>query len=181
MVSVAPGTVKRTVTRDLDRQQRAIASKEAPPCRDERTHLDGLADADVPLHRNLVERGGNFGWSEREGQHPFGATGVGVNKEMIEPIWEYHHDVGKSITGGTVYRGNSVPELKGMYLYADYVTGKQWALQYDDKEKRVTANRQLQDLSKPILSFGEDEKGEVYYLTTTLDGQGIYKFLSTGK
>jgi glucose/arabinose dehydrogenase len=130
---------------------------------------------------NLVERGGNFGWSEREGQHPFGATGVGVNKEMIEPIWEYHHDVGKSITGGTVYRGNSVPELKGMYLYADYVTGKQWALQYDDKEKRVTANRQLQDLNKPILSFGEDEQGEVYYLTTTLDGQGIYKFLSSGK
>jgi len=130
---------------------------------------------------NLVERGGNFGWSQREGQHPFGAKGIGQNSKMVEPIWEYHHDVGKSITGGTVYRGTTVPELKGMYVYADYVTGKQWALQYDEKEKRVTANRPLQDLNKPILSFGEDEKGEVYYLTTTLDGQGIYKFLSTGK
>lgn len=130
---------------------------------------------------NLVERGGNFGWSQREGQHPFGAKGVGLNKEMIEPIWEYHHDIGKSITGGTVYRGSSVPELAGMYVYADYVTGKQWALQYDEKEKRVTANRALQDLNKPVLSFGEDEKGEVYYLTTTLDGKGIYKFQSTGQ
>jgi glucose/arabinose dehydrogenase len=130
---------------------------------------------------NLVERGGNFGWSQREGQHPFGAKGVGLRKDMIEPIWEYYHDIGKSITGGTVYRGSSVPELKGMYVYADYVTGKQWALKYDEKEKRVTANRALQDLNKPILSFGEDEKGEVYYLTTTLDGKGIYKFLSTGQ
>ena len=130
---------------------------------------------------NLVQRGENFGWSQREGQHPFGSKGVDVNKKMIEPIWEYHHDVGKSITGGTVYRGSAVPELKGMYVYADYVSGKQWALKYDEKEKRVTANRALVDLTKPVLSFGEDEKGEVYYLTATLDGKGIYRFVSTGQ
>ena len=54
---------------------------------------------------------------------------------MIEPIWEYHHDVGKSITGGDVYRGKRLPELDGHYLYADYVTDKIWALKYDEGEE----------------------------------------------
>ena len=61
-----------------------------------------------------------------------GAKGVGVNKGMIDPIWEYHHDVGKSITGGGVYRGKALPELEGYYLCADYVSSKIWALKYDE-------------------------------------------------
>ena len=84
---------------------------------------------------------------------------------MIEPIWEYHHDVGKSITGGTVYRGKRLPELRGLYLYADYVTGSIWALRYDEGKRRVVANRPIRDPNVPVLSFGEDEKGEVYFLT----------------
>ena len=55
---------------------------------------------------------------------PSERKGVGPRPELIEPIWEYyHHDTGKSITGGTVYRGPRLPELDGAYLYADYVTG----------------------------------------------------------
>ena len=96
---------------------------------------------------------------------------------MIEPIWEYHHDVGKSITGGTVYRGKRLPELEGAYLYGDYVTGKIWALRYDDGKKRVVANRPIKDRTLPIYSFGEDEEGEVYFLTQTVTGQGIYRFV----
>lgn len=59
--------------------------------------------------------------------HPFGSKGVGPNEKLIDPIWEYHHDLGKSITGGGVYRGKRLPGLEGSYLYADYVTGKIWA------------------------------------------------------
>ena len=77
---------------------------------------------------NLITKGGNYGWNRREGLHPFGARGTGPRPEFIEPIWEYHHDVGKSLTGGTVYRGKRLPELDGAYLYGDYVTGKLWAL-----------------------------------------------------
>ncbi|MCI0379242.1 MAG: PQQ-dependent sugar dehydrogenase, partial [Gemmataceae bacterium] len=125
---------------------------------------------------NIIERGGNYGWKLRESYHPFMDAGVGVRKDLIDPIWEYHHDVGKSITGGCVYRGKRLPELDGAYLYADYVTAKIWALWYDEGKKRVTANRAIADRRLPILSFGEDETGDVYLMTYSISGQGIFRF-----
>ncbi len=126
---------------------------------------------------NIIVKGGNYGWNLREGLHPFGAKGVGPRPELIDPIWEYyHHETGKSITGGTVYRGPRLPELNGAYLYADYVTGRLWALRYDEPRRRVVENRSIASRGLPVLSFGEDEKGEVYFLTTTVTGQGIYWF-----
>ena len=124
---------------------------------------------------NLIERGGNYGWNLREGQHPFGIPGVEPRANLIEPIWEYHHDIGKSITGGHVYRGKKVPALEGLYLYADYVTGHIWALGYDEKAKRVTRNHRLRQGGFPVYSFGEDEQGEVYVLTSTPDAKGIFR------
>jgi glucose/arabinose dehydrogenase len=126
---------------------------------------------------NLITKGGNYGWNLRESLHPFGAQGVGLRKDLIEPIWEYHHDIGKSITGGHVYRGKRLPELEGAYLYADYVTGRIWALWYDEARQRVVANRPIRDKSLPILSFGEDEQGEAYLLTHTASGKGIHWFV----
>ena len=126
---------------------------------------------------DLIEKGGNYGWNRREGLHPFGARGTGPKPEFIEPIWEYNHDVGKSITGGTVYRGKEFPELEGHYVYADYVSSKIWALKYDPKAKRVVANRPIKDPNKPVLSFGEDEQGELYFLTVAPNGRGIYRFV----
>ncbi len=126
---------------------------------------------------DLIEKGGNYGWNIREAFHPFGMKGSGPKKEFIEPIWEYHHDVGKSMTGGTVYRGKLFPELEGHYIYADYVTSKIWALKYDEKAKRVVANRSIKDPAKPVMSFGEDEQGELYFMTYAPNGRGIYRFV----
>jgi hypothetical protein len=96
---------------------------------------------------------------------------------LIEPIWEYHHDVGKSLTGGVVYRGPRLPELDGAYLYGDYVSNKIWALRYDEDKQRVVANQPIGNPSQLILSFGEDEKGEVYFMTPSAAGKGIYWFV----
>lgn len=126
---------------------------------------------------NLLEKGGNYGWRRRESLHPFADDGTGPKPEFIEPIWEYHHEIGKSITGGFVYRGQERPELQGLYLYADYVTGRLWALKYDEAKKRVVANHPIKDKALPIMSYGEDEKGEVYLLTYSATGKGIYKFV----
>ncbi|QDU22926.1 PQQ-dependent sugar dehydrogenase [Urbifossiella limnaea] len=121
---------------------------------------------------NIIKKGGNYGWNRREAFHPFGGRGVGNNKDMIDPVWEYHHDIGKSITGGTVYRGTKAPELDGHYLYADYVSGRVWALKYDGG--RVVANRPVKWTGAPVYSFGEDERGEQYLLTATTNGRGIF-------
>jgi glucose/arabinose dehydrogenase len=126
---------------------------------------------------NLLEKGANYGWRRRESLHPFGADGTGSPAGYTEPIWEYHHDVGKSITGGHVYRGKALPELDGMYLYADYVSGKLWALKYDEAKKRVVANRPITSKNLPIMSYGEDEDGEVYLMTYAANGKGVYRFV----
>ena len=141
---------------------------------------------------NHVTRGGNYGWKLREGQHTFvvrpnsdrpnipGETPPAAESPvegLVDPIWEYHHKQGRSIIGGSVYRSPRLPELGGHYLYADYISGKLWALKYDEASKRVTANRPLQiGSSLAVMSFGEDAAGEVYCLLATATGQGILRF-----
>ncbi len=115
---------------------------------------------------DIVVKGGNYGWNIREGLHKFAGKTDATPAGMIDPIWEYHHDIGKSITGGHVYRGKRVPELTGKYIYGDYVSKKQWALDYDFENKKVVANYTIphgpvEPLN--IMSYGEDENGEVYF------------------
>jgi glucose/arabinose dehydrogenase len=143
---------------------------------DRKTGVLWASDVGQNLYEEIdhIVAGGNYGWNLREGLHLFGAKGVGPRKDLIEPIWEYHHDVGKSLTGGCVYHGKRLPELEGYYLYADYVTMKHWALKYDPANKRVVENRPIPDPNVPVMSFGEDENGEVYFMTYSPAGKGIY-------
>jgi len=130
---------------------------------------------------NVITKGGNYGWNVREGSHTFGAEGVGPRADLIEPIWEYDHEVGKSITGGYVYRGKRIPELMGAYVYADYVTGKIFALKYNQKAGKVIGDYSIPSDKMPVISFGEDEQGEVYFMIVAANGQGIYRFENSEK
>ena len=115
---------------------------------------------------NIIRSGGNYGWNIREAKHWFRPDGNDADRpDLIDPILEYHHSIGKSITGGSVYRGTRVPELVGKYIYADYVSGLLWALEYDEAAGKVVANYSLTGDKLPVLSFGEDEKGDVYFTT----------------
>ncbi len=128
---------------------------------------------------DIVQRGGNYGWSIREATHLFN-NGQSSNPDSpIDPVWEYDHQVGKSITGGFVYRGDRLEALRGKYLYADFVSGKIWALQYDEGAARVVKNYRIASTGIPVLSFGEDEQGEVYYTIEAANGQGIFRFETT--
>jgi glucose/arabinose dehydrogenase len=127
---------------------------------------------------NVVKRGGNYGWSVREGNHPFGSTLLRDDvSQPIDPVWEYDHQIGKSITGGRVYRGKATPALEGKYLYADYVTGRIWALGYDRETGQVTENLELVSGGIPVLSFGQDAQGEIYYMIASGRGECIYRFV----
>ena len=129
---------------------------------------------------NIVTRGGNYGWNLREGAHTFGKNGADARDDLIEPIWEYDHGVGKSITGGVVYRGKKVAALQGTYVYGDYVSGRMWALKYDAARKKVVSNMAIPSQSKmQSISFGEDEAGEVYFTIVTPNGRGLYHFEAT--
>jgi glucose/arabinose dehydrogenase len=145
---------------------------------DRKTGTLWAADVGQNLYEeiNLIVKGGNYGWKLREGLHPFGKDGSGPRPDLIDPIWEYHHDIGRSVTGGLVYRGTRLPELAGAYLYGDYVTGNIWALRYSDDQKRVVSNRPIPDRKLLLPSFGEDEQGEAYVLTFLPSHQVIYRF-----
>lgn len=115
----------------------------------------------------IITKGGNYGWNVTEGSQPFrrNADLAPDTGPMIDPIIEYSHRHGKSITGGYVYRGTANERLRGAYLYADYVSGHVWAVQQADDE--VSAYRLVLDPAQAggrthITSFGEDEAGEVY-------------------
>ncbi len=146
---------------------------------DKKTGLLWCSDVGQELWEevNVIEKGGNYGWSTREGTHPFGnrkpVEGVGP---LLPPIWEYDHSVGESITGGRVYNSNRVPQLAGKYLYADYVMGSIWALTYDQSTGQTTRNEQVIEKGIPVLAFGEDQQGEVYYMIDSARGKSIYRF-----
>ncbi|MEM7475276.1 MAG: family 16 glycoside hydrolase [Planctomycetota bacterium] len=125
---------------------------------------------------NVIEKGGNYGWSRREGDFPFGnKEQPSLVSEPIGPVWAYDHLAGKSITGGRVYNSDRIAALKGKYIYADYVTGAIWALSYDADAGQATANEQVVAGGVPVLAFGEDQKGEIYYTLANPKDQ-IYRF-----
>ncbi len=68
-----------------------------------------------------------------------------------------------------------MPELVGEYSYADYVSGLLWALEYDEAAGKVVANYSLTGNKLPVMSFGDDEAGDIYF--TTPFGS-LYRFKS---
>ena len=125
---------------------------------------------------DLVTKGGNYGWSVREGAHHYKPGPVGA--QYIEPVMEYahrqnnqsegmfpDHPTGLCVIGGYVYRGEKYPALQGVYLYCDYSPGNIYGLRYDRDAHKVTAHGTLLKQPKSITSFAEDADGEIYALT----------------
>ncbi len=115
---------------------------------------------------NFIEAGspggGNFGWRFFEGMHSYqDSPPSGI--EFIPPVAEYAHDLGCSVTGGVVYRGERLPEFQGIYLYGDYCSQRIWGLTRNAQGNWV--NSVLFEGIGSITSFGEDESGEVYLVT----------------
>ncbi len=108
---------------------------------------------------DIIEKGGNYGWRFREGAHPF-SRDRNPPADLIDPIKEYHHDLGLSITGGYVYRGKSIPSLVGWYIYGDYSSGRIWGLKYENS--KLTADAQMLHSRTQPASFGEGVAGELY-------------------
>jgi len=115
-------------------------------------------------------RGANLGWSQVEGSHCYRK---GCKPERyLAPAIEYDHQTGCSVTGGEVYRGKAIPELDGVYFYADYCTALvrsfRWArgAVYQHWNWKPVLDPEFK--LSTIASFGHDVDGELYLVT--LDG-----------
>ncbi len=141
-----------------------------------------------------VIAGGNYGWNDMEGKFLYDKTnqdglvpdadldgnGVGDHAEANgyqEPLLQYDHQDGKSVTAGFVYRGDAFPELNGKFIFGDFrgpLNLFEGRLLIGDleaglvQELNVAASGvQLPDL---IYSFAEDADGEIYLLGGENDG-----------
>jgi glucose/arabinose dehydrogenase len=109
---------------------------------------------------DLVERGGNYGWNVLEGHECYAAEPCDRSGK-IAPRAVYPTDDGCAVTGGYVYRGDALPELRGWYVYGDFCGGQVWALNTADNSEPVL----LASTGQQIPSFAEGPDGELYLLT----------------
>jgi len=109
---------------------------------------------------DIIEKGGNYGWNVMEGKHCFEPSSGCNQSGLKSPIWEYGRSQGISITGGFVYRGPTLSELTGQYIYADFGTRRVWALNVSNLSKPI--NNQLLQADFNISSFGVDQNNELY-------------------
>src|SRR5262249_36515372 len=108
-----------------------------------------------------IVRGGNYGWNTREGLHCYGAASCASPPGAVEPVVEYDHSQGSSVTGGYVYRGSAMPELFGRCLFGDYGSGKVWSIpsNVDRPAPKVLLT------TSAISSFAQDNAGELYVIS----------------
>jgi len=124
---------------------------------------------------DLVTKGGDYGWSIREGAHHFKPGPPGA--ELIDPVMEYphrenllkeslfpDHGIGLCVIGGYVYRGEKYPSLDGIYIYGDYNLGSFWGFRYDYATHKVTEQGLMLQQTQNMTSFAEDNDGELYVL-----------------
>jgi glucose/arabinose dehydrogenase len=105
----------------------------------------------------------NFGWLRMEGSQCFQSGCDPVAEGLTLPVAEYTHAEGCSITGGAVYRGNSIPEIAGHYFYADWCG--QWVRSFRYSGGELLDHQTRFEDAGQINSFGVDSLGELYLLT----------------
>src|SRR5436190_2266005 len=105
-------------------------------------------------------KGANFGWPVIEGSHCFPPGASCSTSGFVLPMLQYSHAFGCSVTGGYRYRGIKSPQWEGAYFYGDFCSGILWtAIQRPDGS---WSNIETQNTGKEIVSFGEDDEGELY-------------------
>jgi len=118
-------------------------------------------------------RGGrNYGWRNREGANDYITSRPPLFLPLVDPVLEYDHDTGQSVTGGYIYRGSGSPALTGRYFFADFVFGRLWSAAvsvnpatreaaFSDLVEYASAPRDDEGLVN-VSSFGVDADGEIY-------------------
>jgi glucose/arabinose dehydrogenase len=137
--------------------------------------------------------GENYGWRVREGsvQNP-AFPGVPTPPGAINPIFDYPRSVGRTVIGGYVYRGQQIPNLRGVYVFGDFLgpdsgpgTGQIFTLNYNG-----TIASNFQNITGQLFptsaggftlanlsSLGEDANGELYI--TDIGNGSVFKIVAS--
>jgi glucose/arabinose dehydrogenase len=131
-------------------------------------------EIDVSPAASGAGRGQNFGWPITEGTACYSASSCD-RTGLVEPVLDYTHADGCSVTGGIVYRGAAIPELAGTYFYSDYCSD--WVRSFRYAGGQATEQVEWSSLSpgSGVLSFGEDAAGELYILSAA---GGVYRIVA---
>lgn len=126
---------------------------------------------------NLIEINKNYGWNIMEGTHCYEPEDDCPQSGLSLPIHEYGHGEGRSVTGGFVYRGQTIPSLQGTYIYTDFYPGPIWGLTLDGNGPY--RHRVLIDNKAYVPAFAEDNAGELYVLQFSGEtGKNIYRIIA---
>ena len=110
---------------------------------------------------NRITRGGNYGWKIKEGVTCMVSEALCDNDALINPEYVLDREDFRSVTGGYVYRGEALSELRGRYVFADFAKGGIWTVLPSDPQSEPEL---LFDTGKNIASFAEDQNGELYVI-----------------
>jgi uncharacterized repeat protein (TIGR03806 family) len=140
----------------------------------------GLWVADVGQDQieevDFVEKGKNYGWNRKEGTNNYNNSCAATDTNYVPPLIEYAHaGIGRSISGGYVYRGSAIPAMAGSYVFGDYGTGGVYAVP-DAYNISATVQNPTPILSagnNSLVGFSEDEDHEIYVITFS----SIYKLV----
>lgn len=119
---------------------------------------------------NIITRGGNYGWHYREGRAAFREQPP-AGARFDEPVWTYPHTDGLSITGGLVSHGARYPGLAGKYLFADYLSGRIWALAPDGGKRVDAARVEFVARGDSVVAFGRDPRNGDVLLASFGEGR----------
>ncbi len=155
-------------------------------CFDARTGDFWIADVGLSAREEIDFQpadspgGENYGWNCAEGTLcTSNANCDCVTDGLTDPIFQYTHKLGCSISGGAVYRGCAIPGLEGTYFYGDWCSSRIWSLRYENGAV-VDAQERTAELDPPgdvtfdsILSISEGPYGELYIS----DDSRIYRII----
>ena len=142
---------------------------------------------EIDFQRGTSLGGENYGWKIMEGNNCFSTASCQSyaptcnSASLTAPIHTYTHAQGCSVTGGCVYRGCAIPELRGTYFFGDYCTSAIWSLRYVNGAVTQFTTRTAELAPggglaiNNISHFGEDARGEIYVVDL---GGEIFKIVS---
>ncbi len=118
--------------------------------------------------------GRNYGWRNREGARDYITSLPPAYLPLIDPVFEYDHSVGQSVTGGYVYRGNvlGAPHT-GRYFFADFVQSRVWSIAFTSPTGDARATDLVEHTTElggtsqlgGVSSFGVDADSELYIVS----------------